>query len=302
MEKILVVDENAHDREVAGQCLRDHGMIPLYAASGDDAIRAIETDHPDAVLTDLHLPGMDGLELVRLVRSKYAGMPVVLMTSHGTEESAIRALRAGALSYVPKAMLRSTLCNAMEMVMAAVEQRRFREQTRRLLESSEAHFVLGYEQDGPAAMINHLQSNLREVNFCDDTELFQIGTALAEALNNAIEHGNLELESRLREDGTDAYARLRYERSIQPPYRDRRVRITEHLAPDVVRYTVLDEGRGFDVHTVPDPRQPDCLLKLSGRGLFLVRTFMDDVAFNPAGNEIAMTRHRRERVAPRLPV
>lgn len=302
MEKILVVDDNPQDRELAGQCLRDHGMVPLFAASGDDAIHTIESEHPDAVLTDLNMPGMDGLELVRLVRSKYSGIPVVLMTSRGSEESAVRALRAGALSYVPKDLLRSTLCNAMEMVMAAVEQRRFREQTRRLLERSEAHFVLGYQADGPAALINHLQSNLREVNFCDDTELFQIGTALAEALNNAIDHGNLELESRLREDGSDAYARLRHERAVSSPWRERRVRLTEHLAPDTVRYTVLDEGRGFDVRTVPDPRHPDCLLKLSGRGLFLVRTFMDDVAFNAAGNEITMTRRRRERVTPGLPV
>jgi CheY-like chemotaxis protein/anti-sigma regulatory factor (Ser/Thr protein kinase) len=302
VEKILVVDDNPQDREFAGQCLRDHGMIPLFAASGDDAIRTIETDHPDAVLTDLHMPGMDGLDLVRHVRSKYSGMPVVLMTSRGSEESAIRALRAGALSYVPKDMIRSTLCSAMEMVTAAVEQRRFREQTRRLLERSEAHFVLGYEVDGPAALVNHLQSNLREVNFCDDTELFQIGTALAESFNNAIDHGNLELESRLREDGTDAYSRLRYERATASPFRDRRVRVTEHLRPDTVRYTVLDEGRGFDVRTVPDPRHPDCLLKLSGRGLFLVRTFMDEVTFNAAGNEITMTRHRRERVMPAIPV
>jgi anti-sigma regulatory factor (Ser/Thr protein kinase) len=228
-------------------------------------------------------------------------MPVVLMTSRGSEESAIRALRAGALSYVPKDLIRSTLCNAMEMVMAAVEQRRFREQTRKLLEHSEAHFVLGYEPDGPAALINHLQSNLREVNFCDDTELFQISTALAEALNNAIDHGNLELESSMREDGSDEYSRLRYQRAGQAPFRDRRVRLAEQLSRDTVRYTVLDEGRGFDVRTVPDPRQPDCLLKLSGRGLFLVRTFMDEVAFNAAGNEITMTRRRRDRPVPGVP-
>ena len=300
MEKILIVDESADDRDLAGQCLREHGIIPLFAANGREALRSIEVEHPDAILTDLHMPDMDGLELVRLVRSRHTGMPVVLMTSRGSEESAISALRAGALSFVPKAELRNTLCNAMEMVMAAVEERRSRERTRTLLDRSEATFVLGYQPDGPAALISHFEGNLRRINFCDDTELFQIGTALAEAINNAIDHGNLELDSCLREDGTEMYSRLRHERSTQPPWRDRRVRITERLTPDALEYVVLDEGKGFDVASVPDPRDPECLLRVSGRGLLLVRTFMDEVTFNRAGNQVTMMRRRRDQSGPRI--
>jgi CheY-like chemotaxis protein len=293
MERILVVDDSKEARDLAGECLRDHGMTPIFACNGREAISAIEKEPPDAILTDLDMPEMDGLELVRLVRSRHSGLPVVLMTSHGSEETAVSALRAGALSYVPKAQLRNNLCDAMGMVMAAVEERRFRERTRTLLEHSEATFVLGYEMDGPNALISHLQGNLRQVNFCDDTELFQIGTALAEALSNAIDHGNLELDSAIREEGADVYARLRQERANQAPYRDRRVRVTELLSPDVVRYRVLDEGKGFDISCVPDPLHPDCLLKVSGRGLLLLRTFMDDVTFNTAGNQVTMTRRRR---------
>ncbi len=293
MEKILVVDDCKEDRELAGECLREHGMIPVYATNGREAVAAIEKDHPDAVLTDLHMPIMGGLELVRFVRSNYVGLPVVLLTSQGSEDIAISALRAGALSYVPKGSLRKNLCDVMAMVVAAVEEMRYRERTRTLLDQSEATFLLGYETDGPGALISHLEGNLRQINFCDDTELFQIGTALAEAISNAVDHGNLELDSRLRENGHGAYASLRHERSAQAPYRDRRVRVTERLAPDLVQYQVLDQGKGFDVSSVPDPLQPDCLLKVSGRGLLLVRTFMDEVTFNHAGNEVTMTRRRR---------
>ncbi|MDH4036215.1 MAG: response regulator [Candidatus Krumholzibacteria bacterium] len=293
MERILVVDDSQEARDLAGECLRDHGMTPIFACNGREAMSAIEDHPPDAVLTDLHMPEMDGLELVRLVRSRFSGLPVVLMTSQGSEETAVSALRAGALSYVPKAKLRNNLCDAMGMVMAAVEERRFRERTRSLLEHSEASFLLGYEMDGPNALISHLQGNLRQVNFCDDTELFQIGTALAEALSNAIDHGNLELDSAIREQGADVYAELRQQRATQDPYRDRRVRVTETLRPDVVQYRVQDEGKGFDVSCVPDPLHPDCLLKVSGRGLLLLRTFMDDVTFNATGSEVTMTRRRR---------
>jgi len=293
MERILVVDDSQEARDLAGECLRDHGMTPLFACNGREALSVIDEHPPDAVLTDLDMPEMDGLELVRLVRSKHSGLPVVLMTSHGSEETAVRALRAGALSYVPKAKLRNNLCDAMGMVMAAVEERRFRERTRTLLEHSESSFVLGYEMDSPNALISHLQGNLRQLNFCDDTELFQIGTALAEAFSNAIDHGNLELDSAIREEGADAYAKLRQLRASQLPYRDRRVHVTELLRPDVVQYCVLDEGKGFDVSRVPDPLHPDCLLKVSGRGLLLLRTFMDEVSFNEAGNEVTLIRRRR---------
>jgi len=293
MEKILVVDDSKEARDLAGECLREHGMKPIFATNGREAVRVIEKEPPDAVLTDLHMPEMDGLELVRVVRSRYVGLPVVLMTSRGSEETAVSALHAGALSYVPKAKLRNNLCDAMGMVMAAVEERRFRERTRSLLESSEASFLLGYEMDGPSALISHLQGNLRQVNFCDDTELFQIGTALAEAIANAVDHGNLELDSALREEGVEVYARQRQERSRQPRYRDRRVRVTERLTPDEVQYRVVDEGSGFDISSVPDPLHPDCLLKVSGRGLLLLRTFMDEVAFNDVGNEVTMSRRRR---------
>lgn len=297
MEKILVVDDNEQDRELAGQCLIEHGMKPVFACNGREALVAIERDEPDAVLTDLNMPEMGGLELVRFVRSNYSGLPVVLMTSRGTEESAMRALRAGALSYVPKSNLRGVLCDAMSMVMAAVEERRYRDRTRALLHRSEATFYLGYDMDGPAALISHFEGNLRQINFCDDTELFQIGTALAEALSNAVDHGNLELDSRLRDEGVGVYSQLRNERSNQSPYRERRVKVTERLTTDIAQYHVHDEGKGFDIASVPDPLKPDALLRVSGRGLLLVRTFMDGVSFNQAGNEIIMTKYRRNGTA-----
>jgi len=72
------------------------------------------------------------------------------------------------------------------------------------------------------------------------------------------------------------------------------VHVVERLAPGEVSYSILDEGPGFDWSLVPDPRNPENLLKPSGRGLMLIRTFMDEVTFNESGNEIAMTKRRDE--------
>lgn len=293
MERILVVDNTEEGREVAGQCLRDHGMTPIFATNGSEAVEVVETDPPDAVLTDLNLPEMSGVELVEYMRREHSRVPVVLMTSRGTEQIAVVALRAGALSYVPKTELRGNLCEAMGKVVAAVEASRYRERARALLERCEASYCLGYELDAANALVSHLQNNLQQLNFCDETGLFQVSTALAESFTNAVDHGNLELDSSLRIDGSDQYDRLRQERAGEPPYRDRRVHVFEKITPDTVTYVVRDEGRGFDITSVPDPTDPEHLLKPSGRGLVLIRTFMDNVSFNDSGNEVTMTRRRQ---------
>lgn len=290
METILVVDDSKEARNVAGGCLSDHGVQAIYAENGREALEILKTRRPDAVLTDLNMPEMDGLELVEHMRLHHSNVPVVLMTADGSEQVAVTALRAGALSYVPKKDLRTDLCDAMYVVLRAVEAKRHRDQSRRLLDRTESHFVLGYEQDGASALVSYFQNNLALFNFCDETGLFQISTAMAEAINNAVDHGNLELNSALRERGDDSYGQLRQERALESPYRDRRVRVSEHLTPDKVIYVVKDEGAGFDLGTVPDPTDPDNLLKASGRGLMLIRTFMDEVAFNDSGNEITMVK------------
>ena len=69
---------------------------------------AVEQESPDLILTDLIMPDMDGLELVQQVRGRFPSIPMVLMTAFGSEEAAMRALRAGAANYIPKKDLART--------------------------------------------------------------------------------------------------------------------------------------------------------------------------------------------------
>jgi anti-sigma regulatory factor (Ser/Thr protein kinase) len=135
----------------------------------------------------------------------------------------------------------------------------------------------------------------------DDTESFRVGVALHEALRNAIEHGNLELSSELRDldgsgetEGRNPFYDLADQRRKQDPFRSRRVHLTVHETSAQGTYTVRDEGPGFDPAALPDPTDAENLTKLSGRGIMLIRTFMDEVIFNRQGNEITMI-HRYQR-------
>ena len=292
MATVLVVDDAEIDRRIAGGCVEESGARPIYANDGREALALVEQKRPDVVLTDLQMPEMDGLELVQSLRRDHSRLPVILMTAWGSEEIAVAALRAGAASYVRKKNLRQDLAFALDTVLAAVRTAGERAKVRRLLLHTDSEFVLGSERDGRQVLASHLQEELAQLDFCDDAELTQVGTALIEALANAVDHGNLQLDSALRESGSHVYWELATKRSQGPPYRDRKVYVTTSLTQHEAIFVVRDEGPGFDVSKLPDPTKPENLVKASGRGIMLIRTFMDEVSYNDAGNEITMLKRR----------
>jgi CheY-like chemotaxis protein/anti-sigma regulatory factor (Ser/Thr protein kinase) len=295
LSKVLVVDDAEIDRRLAGACVEELGAEPIYARDGDEALDLVVRQSPDVVLTDLQMPGIDGLALVEALRRNHGNLPVILMTAWGSEEIAVAALRAGAASYVPKKHLRQDLAPALEAVLEAVTASRERARLGRFLHQRESSFVMGNDRENRQVLASYLQEELAELDFCDEAGLTQIGMTLIEALANAMDHGNLELDSSLRESGSQAYWELAAERARRSPYKERRVFVNSRLTQSEVRFVVRDEGKGFDVSKLPDPTRAENLLKASGRGIMLIRTFMDEVSFNEAGNEITMVKRRADR-------
>ena len=292
MTSILVVDDAVLDQQVAGGYVEAMGETPVYAGNGREALEVMAKECPSVVLTDLQMPEMNGLELVREIRLNYPKVPVILMTAFGSEDVAVEALRAGASSYVPKKELKTLLHESLRAVLASLEAAKHAVQVRDFLEVSETKFVLGYEANGQQALISFLQETLTSLHYCDETELMQVSTALTEVLANAIDHGNLELDSEMREDDDGSYRALGDERAKQLPYSKRRVFVTSRLTPTEATYIIRDEGPGFNPETLPDPLDPENIIKPFGRGIMLIRTFMDEVRFNETGNEVTMVKRR----------
>lgn len=292
MATVLIVDDNAIDRRLAARLLEKSSMTAVFAENGQEALEVIERNRPDIVLTDMIMPVMDGLELVQRINRDYSALPVILMTAHGSEEIAVKALHIGAASYVPKQSLVRSLANTIRDVLAVTGTKR---ETQKALDCrTEAHlkFMLDVQPGRHEALVSYLQEQLKSWKLCDEADLIRVGTALHETFVNAVEHGNLELDSDLRNDPDGAYQKLGDERRQQSPYRDRRVYVTVTLSHEVAQVTVRDEGPGFDPGGLPDPTDPENIGKISGRGLLLIRTFMDDVRFNPTGNEITLVKRR----------
>ena len=100
---------------------------------------------------------------------------------------------------------------------------------------------------------------------CGTSVLFAVRLALEEALSNAIKHGN----------------------KYDP---NKRITVSAEVAPEATAITVADEGEGFDSKSLPDPTADENLEKPGGRGIMLMRAYMDEVAFNERGNEVRMVK------------
>ena len=271
-----------------------------YARQGDEALALMHQSPPDLVLTDLMMPDLDGLGLVAEVRARFPVVPVVLMTSPGSEELAFKALKLGASSYVPKRLLAEELVDTVDQVLGAVQQKRDQARLMECLAFSQQRFVLSNDYTLIPPLIACLQQAAAHMNLFDDADRIRMGIALEEALVNAIFHGNLEMESRHREDRA-SYQKLTAQRLVTPPYSRRRVHVDASVTPQQVVVVIRDEGPGFDPSQIPDPRQCD-LEQISGRGLLLMRTFMDHVAFNDQGNEVTMAKRQHGRQCAQTPL
>lgn len=294
MTRILVVDDSPIDRHLASSLLQKHGgWTVATAADGRQGLDAIAAEVPDLVLTDLQMPEMNGLELVSAVRSRYPLVPVVLMTAQGSEDIAVQALQQGAANYVPKRSLAHDLVETVETVLMMAAAKRGHQRLLECLQRTESHFQLDNDPTLIAPLVGHIRENLVRMHLCDDSELVRVTVAVREALTNAIYHGNLEVTPALRSEGRAAAQRLGEERRRQGPYRDRRVHVLARETPAEAQYIIRDEGPGFDPFALPSSTDPANLDRGTGRGLVLMRSFMDMVYHNSRGNEITLIKRRR---------
>jgi len=292
MATVLVVDDSPLDRRLAARILEEVGFRVACVEHGKQAIAYLDSADVDLVLTDLQMPEMDGLALVRKMTSTDPTIPVILMTAFGSEEIAVAALQKGAASYVPKQNLKQSLVETVKNVLSVARARR---ETRTMLDSMtrlQADYVLPSSLEGLDSLIGYVKEQLRHIRLLGEADILRVGTALYEALVNAIEHGNLELRPEDRDQPSGAYRRLMEERASQAPYRSRHVYLTTTLSRMEAVFLIRDQGPGFDTSTLPDPTAPDNVDKVNGRGLFLIRTFMDEVRFNDTGNELTMLKRR----------
>jgi len=292
MHTVLVVDDSAVDRRLAGGLLeRGLGCTVRYAEDGRAALRALAETLPDLVLTDLQMPDLDGLALVAAVKSDYPLVPVILMTARGSEEIAANALRAGAVSYVPKRWLADELTTTVGRVLAGAVGDRAHSRLMHALESSDATFALRNDPVLIRTLVRHLQELLRCLPLGDETERLRVGVAIEEALYNACYHGNLELASAPGPAGRAGIEERLRRRLSEMPYAGRRIHVRSQVTRQEAVFVIRDEGRGCDAARCLAAGISDGDGGV-GRGIVLMRSVMDEVRYNDVGNEVTLIKRR----------
>ncbi len=290
VKKFLIVDDSAVERVLLRGLLKQQWPTCeiLEAEDGAEAIRAVEEGMPDLVLTDVCMPGSGGLDLLAALREKQSIVPVVAMSGMGNEEVAVAALQAGAASYLPKQKMPQLLVSTINMVSELSATHRNRRRIIGCLNSMDLRFELNNDTSLVSPLVRYLEDHIGSLRLCDEHELVRIGVALHESLSNAINHGNLELDSELRQEDESIYYELAEARKLMWPYCDRKVQFFASLNGERVKFVIRDEEPGFNYQKVLDPTETETLDRVGGRGLLLIRSFMDEVSYNRCGNEITL--------------
>lgn len=147
MRTILVVDDEKSVRDSIKMILEYEKYSVLFAENGTKALSILKETPLDAVLLDIKMPGMDGIDVLRQIKSLQNDLPVIMISGHGTFETAVEATKLGAFDYLPKPLDRDklliTLRNALEQKKLVSEVQKVREKELILGDSPKIKEILG---------------------------------------------------------------------------------------------------------------------------------------------------------------
>ena len=302
MAKILLVEQSETDRQyIAGLLAAEPDLQWEYAAPGPEALEKLAQWKPDAVIADLAAPGKNELALIEQIHHRHPDSPILLLTAAPCTQAILEALQRGAASYLPKQLLADRLLPTLSKLLAARGRADLQPRLLGCITETSCLFLLENDLSLIGPLIGYLQENLAQIGLLDPAQRMRIGLAVEEALTNAILHGNLELSSQLKDLDEQAFQRLLAQRRQTPPYCLRKVVLEVTLTTEEARFVITDEGPGFDRQALPDPLDPANLEKCSGRGILLMRTFMDDVRYNDKGNQVTLVKRFSSSPPPQSP-
>ena len=152
-DTILVVDDEVSICQSLKAILKDEGYQVLVAGSGEEAIKVVDEEMPQLVLLDIWLPGIDGLETLKAIKAAHPNVLVIMMSGHGTIETAVRSTKLGAFDFIEKPL---SLDKVIIIINNALNVVRLEEENI-LLKQKVAH---EYELTGNSLIISDLKEKI----------------------------------------------------------------------------------------------------------------------------------------------
>lgn len=289
MPRILVADDVQGDRSLIVKLFNKRPFSDVIAVdNGHEVLKLLDAGPADVLLAASSLPDIDAETLLGEARRRQPTLPIVFLTREGPDETVVNVLHLGAASYVPRSRIARSVEDTVVRILSLCEKTALGTRLLDTMSASSTVFTLPGDPSLFSDVIHYLLELMDHYALLGSVDRISIGVAIQEALLNAWVHGNLEIQSSTKKAGFDAYDRLVEERRGAAPFCDRKIVVRSELDASVGRIDVQDEGRGFDVSTVPDPTLPENVVRPSGRGLFLMRQFFDEVSYNATGNCVTL--------------
>ena len=255
--RILIIDNNDEPRAILAGALGELGHEVVSTGDREDALRRRDLEHFDLIISDLaEESGTNGKPETR-IESKSPAVP------DDNEATIVKSFKIGAVNCLRHPYDEGELRNIVERTLSC--KLRYVDDPSLL---SHTHEKIEFELPSDLALMNGvLQYLLARVSKLGliTAEGSNLYVALDEAFVNAVKHGNKNDPTKL-------------------------LRVGAELSPTEACFTIEDEGEGFDVQTIPDPRDPANLFKSSGRGVLLIYNIMDEVEYNAQGNRVKMVK------------
>ncbi|WP_404415484.1 sigma-54 dependent transcriptional regulator [Vreelandella aquamarina] len=159
---VMVIDDEEHLRITASQTLELDGYTPYCFESAEQALDALTPDFPGVIVSDIRMPGMDGMTLLRTLRERDPTLPIILITGHGDISTAVEAMRAGAWDFLEKPFAGDQL---LDVVRRGLEKRQLSLENNRLKAELEAQqAALGPRLVGRTETISRLAAMIQRIS------------------------------------------------------------------------------------------------------------------------------------------
>lgn len=258
--RILIVDDHDDLSSALSEVFSKTGYFVKITESRDEAVRLEETHEYDIVITDL-----DGDKAFPKEESNEVKADSCLPVngSGDFDRSRVKAFKVCATNFRREEFNEEELKNLFETVLNYKNQ--FVDETNTVKQIREKiEFVFPSAISLMHSILDYLMKRVEKVGIvkAENSNLF---IALDEAFVNAVKHGNKFDAKKL-------------------------VKVAAEVSTKEARFTVEDEGDGFDVSAIPNPLDPENLFKTSGRGVLIIHNVMDEVKYNERGNRVEMVK------------
>ena len=284
--KALVIDDSKSFINFVSSILEKYKCQIFTADNGHIGIQQYNLVKPDIIFSDIEMPVMTGIDMLKKIRMRDSNIIIVMMTANSKEKYVLEALNFGASNYIKKSDLKKELPIVIEKYLSILFERKRQKNFTDNIDSASIDFVFDNRIENLASVSIYLASLTRGI--LSDESRAQITIGLQELLMNAVEHGNLNINF---DEKTEALEKnclneLYKIRLSQPNLESRRVRVNFQRVPELVEWTITDEGQGFDADSIPNPCDEINLDEMHGRGILISRYQFDQLKYSNNGRTV----------------